>query len=118
MLERTPDRPPQEAQGGQARPIPATLLALLLGSAGFATNLLFPLSVSWGVHLLFGGCIALVATRILPLRFALAATLLATLPTFFIWGHGFAVVISCGEALWLCAMARRGRGLLWSGIVF
>ncbi|MFM8681476.1 MAG: hypothetical protein ACKOGH_18020 [Alphaproteobacteria bacterium] len=104
--------------GEEPRPVPCFVLALLLGFAGLGINVFLPFNISWGMHLLFGGCIALVGVRLLPPAVALGAVLLATLPTFLLWGHWFAVAIMCCEAAWLCVAGRRGWPLAGADLAY
>lgn len=104
--------------GNDGGPVFRLGVMLLLGLAGLAINVLLPLNVSWGVHLLFGGCIALLGARLLPLVPALGAVLVATLPTFLLWGHWFAVAIMCCELAWVCVAARRGWSLVTADLAY
>ncbi|MBM3886150.1 MAG: PAS domain-containing protein [Gemmatimonadetes bacterium] len=104
--------------GEEASPIIGFGLALLLGFAGLGINVFLPFNISWGVHLLFGGCIALVGVRLLPPALALGAVLLATLPSFLLWVHWFAVAIMCCEAAWLCMAGRRGWPLAGADLAY
>lgn len=113
--DRSTVRPPE---GGEAQQVLPVGLGLLLGLVGLAINVFLPLSISWGVHLLFGGCIALLGARLLPPIPAFGAVLLATLPTFLLWGHGFAVAIMCCEVAWICLAARRGWSMITADLVF
>lgn len=85
-----------------------TGLAMLLGLAGLAMNALI-IKVGWDVDLTFGAFFPIVAAQILPLRFALAATLLANLPFDNDPASFFLLSIRCGEVLHLAIMLRRKR---------
>lgn len=113
--DRSTVRPPE---GGETQQVLPVGLALLLGLVGLAINVFLPLNISWGVHLLFGGCIALLGARLLPPIPAFGAVFLATLPTFLLWGHGFAVAIMCCEVAWICLAARRGWSMITADLVF
>jgi signal transduction histidine kinase len=91
---------------------------LLLGLGGLAINVFLPINISWGVHLLFGGSVALVSARLLSPFQALGTVLLATLPTLLLWGHWFAVAIMCCEVAWICVAARRGWSMVSADLVY
>ena len=92
-------------------------LAAMLGLVGLAINFL-PLSINWGDALFFGGCVALVAVRTLPLAQGLFAVAIAAIPTFIHWGHPVAIALMCGEALVLSLLAQRGRPFVWSSTIY
>jgi signal transduction histidine kinase len=93
------------------------VVAAATGAVGFALNLL-PLNISWGVDLIFGGCIALVAVRAMPLAPGLLAVVIAAIPTFFHWGHLAAIGLMAGEAVVLSLLKGRGRPFVWSSSAY
>lgn len=92
-------------------------LAAMLGLVGLAINFQ-PLSINWGDALFFGGCVALVAVRTLPLAQGLFAVAIAAIPTFFHWGHPATIALLPGEALVLSLLARRGRPFVLTSTVY
>ena len=91
------------------RPWVHTVLVLVLGGAAYLTNR-YPVPLSFGLHLLFGGLFAMLAAILYgPWAGGLAA-LLSALPTLQLWGHPFALLSMTLEGWVVGYEARRGRG--------
>jgi signal transduction histidine kinase len=80
--------------------------ALLLGTAGLLLNLQ-PIPLSPGTDLVFGGVAYLLAAVALGPWQGAAAAAIASARTLFIWGHPYAWIIFCLEALVVGYLVRR-----------
>jgi signal transduction histidine kinase len=93
------------------------LAALLLGAAGWLLNL-FPVAMTPGIDLLFGGIPAVLAAATLgPLAGLLAGAVAASL-TVWLWDHPYALLIFSLEALTIGWLVRRGRRPLAASAIF
>ena len=111
-----PSSDPGERNPSAARwPQPAggrvVLLALLLALLGLAGNLA-RLPLAFAVDFIFGSVFTLVALVLLGGRWGLLCTLLASLYTWFLWNHPYAILIFTAEAAWVWAALRRGHRIL------
>ena len=93
------------------------LALLLLGVIGnFAHLPLF-----FGVDFIFGSVATLIAARLLGFWPAIFVALIASLYTFFLWGHPYALIIFLMEAAWVSLLVQRSSvkslfladGLYW-----
>lgn len=92
--------------------------ALLLGAAGLLVNLQ-PVPLSPGTDLVFGGVAYLLAAVALGPWQGAAAAAIASVRTLFIWGHPYALLIFCLEALVVGYLVRRrDRRPLVADLVF
>jgi hypothetical protein len=92
----------------------AGLLALLSGLAVLLNAL--PVPLFYGIHVMLGSVPAVFALLLWPRWWGVAIAILASLQTWPLWGHPWAVVIFGLEVLWLWLWLRRippeqnGRG--------
>ena len=90
----------------------AFVLALGFGILGYLGNLV---RLPFGYHLalIFGSIFTLTATVLLGWRWGLLSTLVASLYTYFLWNHPYAIAILGAETLWVGLALRQGyRNLL------
>jgi len=80
-------------------------LALLSGLAVLLNAL--PIPLFYGVHVLLGSVPAIFALLLWPRWWGVAIGLLASLQTWTLWGHPWAVVIFTAELVWLWLWLRR-----------
>ena len=98
----------------QSRTRTAGLLALLSGLAVLLNAL--PVPLFYGIHVMLGSVPAVFALLLWPRWWGVAIAILASLQTWPLWGHPWAVVIFGLEVLWLWLWLRRippeqnGRG--------
>ncbi len=84
----------------------AGLLALLSGLAVLLNAL--PVPLFYGIHVMLGSVPAIFALLLWPRWWGVAIGVLASLQTWPLWGHPWAVVIFTSEVLWLWLWLRRG----------
>ena len=89
------------------RPVVILLLALL-GFAGTYSSL----PVAFGVTFVFGSISSVIALRLFGLPAGLAVAFAASLYTWPLWGHPYAIIIFMAEITWLGFFLRRGRSNL------
>lgn len=90
----------------------ALLLTILFGVLGYGGNLA-RLPIGFNLAFIFGSIFTLTCTVLLGWRWGLASTLLASLYTYFLWNHPYAIAILGAESLWVGLALRRGhRNLL------
>lgn len=90
----------------QSRARTAGLLALLSGLAVLLNAL--PVPLFYGIHVMLGSVPAIFALLLWPRWWGVAIGVLASLQTWSLWGHPWAVVIFTLEVLWLWLWLRRG----------
>lgn len=111
MTPRVPV-PGGEASTAQVPAARALLLALLFAAAGFGGNVL-KLPFAFNVDFIFGSIFSLVATFLLGRRWGILCAVLASIHTYFLWNHPYAIVIFSAEVVWAGTALRRGhRNLL------
>jgi len=96
----------------------ALLLTLLFAAAGFGGNVL-KLPFAFNVDFIFGSVFSLVATFLLGRRWGLLCAVLASVHTYVLWNHPYAIVIFAAEVFWVGTALRRGsRNLLVSDTLY
>lgn len=75
-------------------------------AAGAGLNFL-PLSLGWGLDLLFGLAFVMGATRLLDRRFLILAGALVSLPTLLLWHHPVAAIVWAAEVAVVSCLHRR-----------
>ena len=94
------------------------LLAALFTALGLAGNLV-RLPLAFNVDFIFGSIFTLMATALLGRGWGIGCAILASLYTFFLWNHPYAILILAAEALWVGTALRRGhRNLLLADTLF
>ncbi len=94
------------------------LLTLLFAGAGFAGNVA-KLPFAFNVDFIFGSIFSLVATFLLGRRWGLLCAVLASVHTYVLWNHPYAIVIFAAEVFWVGTALRRGfRNLLVSDTLY
>lgn len=96
---------PEAGCQAESRTRTAGLLALLSGLAVLLNAL--PVPLFFGIHVLLGSVPAIFALLLWPRWWGVAIGLLASLQTWRLWGHPWAVVIFGLELLWLWFWLRR-----------
>ncbi len=86
---------------------------LVLGGLAFVLNL-FRIELFFQVDLLLGTSVVWMAMLWFGFRAGVLAAILASVSTFFLWGHPWAIVIFSMEGLLVGAWVFRRRGLLFS----
>jgi signal transduction histidine kinase len=90
----------------------ALLLTFCFGALGYFGNLV-RLPLGFNLAFIFGSVFTLLCTALLGWRWGLVSTVLASIYTYFLWNHPFAIAILAAETLWLAIALRRGhRNLL------
>jgi signal transduction histidine kinase len=87
------------------------LIALVLGSAGFAANLLH-VPLFFNIDLLFGGIFVMLALQLCGLGGGLLAAVIASSATWLIWNHPYALLVFSVEVIFTGLLFRRWRGNL------
>lgn len=87
-------------------PLREILLALLLGSGGFALNML-ELQLGWGMHFIFGNALIFAFLRTLRPGTLIAAASIASLRSILLWHHPWAWGIWTLEAVALALLTRK-----------
>ena len=83
-----------------SRHTPSMALLLGLAIAGYLGNY-FHVPLFFGIDLLFGSIFTLLILQIFGRRWGLLATAIASLHTYFLWGHPYAILIFLLEAVWV-----------------
>ncbi len=96
---------PGNPAGSPTRSSTLALLALLSGLAVLLNAL--PIPLFYGIHVLLGSVPAVYALLLWPRWWGVAIGLLASLQTWPLWGHPWAVVIFTLELVWLWLGLRR-----------
>ena len=86
------------------------MLAILI-LLGFLGNI-FKLPLFFGVDFLFGSIFTLFITQVYGVYWGFIATLLASLYTFFIWGHPYAIFIFMAEAIFVGLKSKNNNNFL------
>lgn len=97
--------PSAEAAGANARGTTVVMLAVLSGLALLLNAL--PVPLFYGIHVLLGSVPAIFALLLWPRWWGVAIGVLASLQTWPLWGHPWAVVIFTLELVWLWLWLRR-----------
>ena len=96
----------------------SALLAVLFAALGLAGNLT-RLPLAFNIDFIFGSIFTLTATVLLGRGWGLGCAILASLYTYFLWNHPYAILILAAEALWVGTALRRGhRNLLLADTLF
>ena len=96
---------------GPDAPLPLwrmSLLAALFAALGLAGNLV-RLPLAFNIDFIFGSISTLAATLLLGRGWGVACAVLASLYTYFLWNHPYAILIFAAEALWVGTALRRGQ---------
>jgi signal transduction histidine kinase len=94
------------------------LLAVIFGVLGYLGNLI-RLPLGFNLAFIFGSISTLICTVLLGWRFGLLSTLIASIYTYFLWNHPYAIAILGAETLWVSLALRRGhRDLLLIDTLF
>lgn len=96
-------RPPEPGRASLASQL---VMFAIVAALGAGLNFL-PLSLGWGLDLVFGLAVVMAATRVLDRRLLILAGALASLPTLFIWHHPWAVTIWTAEVAMVACLQRR-----------
>ena len=96
---------PAEPEKAPARGSTLAVLALLSGLAVLLNAL--PIPLFYGIHVLLGSVPAIYALLLWPRWWGVGIGLLASLETWPLWGHPWAVVIFTLELVWLWLWLRR-----------
>ena len=89
---------------------PGRRLAVVVLTALAVLGTIWPLPLFFGVHLLLGSTAAVLALLLWRGWTGLAMAALASLYTWKLWGHPWAIVIFTGELLWLSLAINRWNG--------
>ncbi|MGK5093416.1 PAS domain-containing protein [Deltaproteobacteria bacterium TL4] len=84
------------------------LSAVVLTLLGFAGNVL-NIPVAYNVAFIFGSIFSIIALRTLGLWFGIGTSFIASLYTYFLWNHPYAIVIFVIESVWLGLAFKRGK---------
>ncbi len=99
---------PKVSEQRTGRPWMRLVLVVALGGAAYVANW-FPVPLSFGLHMLFGGVFAILAAILYGPWAGGFVALLSSLPTIQLWGHPYAVISMTLEAWVVGYEARRGR---------
>ena len=102
-----PSRPPLVSGWGSA---PGRRLAVVVLTALAVLGNIWLLPLFFGIHLLLGSTAAVLALLLWRGWTGLAMAALASLYTWKLWGHPWAIVIFTGELLWLSLAINRWNG--------
>ena len=102
-----PSRPPLGSGWGSA---PGRCLAVVVLTALAVLGNIWLLPLFFGIHLLLGSTAAVLALLLWRGWTGLAMAALASLYTWKLWGHPWAIVIFTGELLWLSLAINRWNG--------
>ena len=102
-----PSRPPLGSGWASA---PGRRVAVVVLTALAVLGNVCPLPLFFGIHLLLGSTAAVLALLLWRGWTGLAMAVLASLYTWKLWGHPWAIVIFTGELLWLSLAINRWNG--------
>lgn len=103
-------QPPRPPLGSGWASTPGRRLAVVVLTALAVLGTIWPLPLFFGIHLLLGSTAAVLALLLWRGWTGLAIAALASLYTWKLWGHPWAIVIFTGELLWLSLAINRWNG--------
>jgi len=96
------------AQTVKFRFLGVTLLLALLGYAGNYMSV----PIVYSVTFIFGSIFSIIALRSMGFRLGIITAFLASIYTYYLWNHPYAIIIFTAEIIWIGAALKKGKSNL------
>lgn len=93
-------------------------LYVALPILALVANLILPLELFYGVNLIFGSMIALLALLLINKSIALWVGIIAACATWWLWGHPYAALSMSLEIIAVILLYRRGVDIIWADLIY